>query len=167
MGTMVKIAQMPAHIPISESSADINVTAQCNPGYFGFNCTEMCPFPVYGIRCERRCKCSVEDCSPATGCSIPNSKSNDTKFLIDKNDEFTQKRFYLVVVAYVFGGVLMVLVLTFIWIELSHRKRRTNNEHKIATENVPAYHEIIMSEDGGIFISENEHISNETTAAGL
>lgn len=39
------------------------------PGFNGINCTEKCPFPTYGNRCQMLCKCNKDQCDVSTGCS--------------------------------------------------------------------------------------------------
>lgn len=39
------------------------------PGFSGLNCTRKCPFPTYGIRCQKLCKCNKDQCDVSTGCS--------------------------------------------------------------------------------------------------
>lgn len=41
----------------------------CTPGFSGINCTEKCPFPTYGNRCQMLCKCNKDECDVSTGCS--------------------------------------------------------------------------------------------------
>lgn len=38
------------------------------PGYFGLNCTNKCPYPSYGERCQGYCDCSNTTCNGSTGC---------------------------------------------------------------------------------------------------
>lgn len=38
-------------------------------GFSGKNCTQKCPFPTYGIRCQELCKCNKDQCDVSTGCS--------------------------------------------------------------------------------------------------
>ena len=41
------------------------------PGYFGENCTQQCPYPSYGIRCQGGfCDCDEDLCDVSTGCKI-------------------------------------------------------------------------------------------------
>lgn len=40
----------------------------CMPGYSGINCTSVCPYPQYGIDCQRKCNCSEDTCDVSTGC---------------------------------------------------------------------------------------------------
>ncbi|XP_061169534.1 platelet endothelial aggregation receptor 1-like [Saccostrea echinata] len=136
-----------------------NCNVECNPGHFGINCMEKCPFPNYGEQCAQSCNCSLEDCNYATGCSLPNTESNGTTYFSEKIDKINQNRFYLRVGVYVFGGVLIVFVIIFMWIELHQRTKRRLDEQNMCDENVPAYDEIIISEEnGGVFILENEHL---------
>lgn len=37
-------------------------------GYFGPNCTDKCPYPTYGERCQGYCDCSNTTCNVSTGC---------------------------------------------------------------------------------------------------
>lgn len=38
------------------------------PGYSGLNCTDKCPYPTYGNRCQENCDCSNDTCDLSTGC---------------------------------------------------------------------------------------------------
>lgn len=40
----------------------------CIPGYSGINCTSLCPYPQYGVDCQRECNCSKDMCDVSTGC---------------------------------------------------------------------------------------------------
>lgn len=40
----------------------------CIPGYSGINCTSLCPYPQYGVYCQRKCNCSKDMCDVSTGC---------------------------------------------------------------------------------------------------
>lgn len=40
----------------------------CMPGYTGLNCTDICPYPTYGHRCQGYCDCSNTTCDVSTGC---------------------------------------------------------------------------------------------------
>lgn len=40
----------------------------CMPGYGGENCSSLCPYPYYGLHCQRRCNCSREFCDVSSGC---------------------------------------------------------------------------------------------------
>uniref|UniRef100_K1PXY9 Uncharacterized protein n=1 Tax=Magallana gigas TaxID=29159 RepID=K1PXY9_MAGGI len=50
-------------------------------GYFGLNCSYMCPYPTYGRRClDGKCTCPKEYCNANTGCGtqrILDSNVND------------------------------------------------------------------------------------------
>ena len=38
-------------------------------GYFGRNCSFVCPYPTYGHRClHGECNCPKENCDPKSGC---------------------------------------------------------------------------------------------------
>lgn len=55
----------------------------CNPGYTGENCSTPCPYPYYGVGCQRTCKCSKNKCNMYTGCMVVTT-SNST-FLYHNN----------------------------------------------------------------------------------
>lgn len=38
------------------------------PGYNGVNCSAPCPYPYYGVHCQRTCNCSRNLCDVSTGC---------------------------------------------------------------------------------------------------
>lgn len=40
----------------------------CMPGYSGVNCSFSCPYPLYGIECQRSCNCIRDLCDVSTGC---------------------------------------------------------------------------------------------------
>lgn len=42
----------------------------CLSGFSGMNCTKKCPFPTYGHRCQKLCKCNKEQCDVSTGCTL-------------------------------------------------------------------------------------------------
>lgn len=41
----------------------------CMKGYHGVNCTMQCPFPTYGVRCQKYCHCTKHLCDVSKGCS--------------------------------------------------------------------------------------------------
>nr|XP_022290204.1 cell death abnormality protein 1-like [Crassostrea virginica] len=48
----------------------------CMPGYFGENCSQQCPYPSYGIRCQGGfCDCDEDLCDVSTGCKIRTTDS--------------------------------------------------------------------------------------------
>lgn len=51
----------------------------CTLGYTGQNCSEKCPFPTYGKRCQKLCKCNQDQCDVSEGCNS----------LFDKNTSFS------------------------------------------------------------------------------
>ncbi|XP_061169536.1 multiple epidermal growth factor-like domains protein 10 [Saccostrea echinata] len=40
----------------------------CSPGYVGSNCTQICPYPNYGLDCQGKCECDERLCDITTGC---------------------------------------------------------------------------------------------------
>lgn len=40
----------------------------CMLGYSGENCSAPCPYPYYGVECQRTCNCSRDLCNVSTGC---------------------------------------------------------------------------------------------------
>ncbi|XP_062621099.1 uncharacterized protein LOC134282708 [Saccostrea cucullata] len=118
---------------------DSNECVACNQGYFGNNCTELCPFPFYGVVCVKKCNCSVDDCHYATGCPVLQIETNGTTSPSEKRDTFNRKRLNLRIGVFVYGGILIVFVLLFLLIELRRRTRQSVVEQQIFTENAPAY----------------------------
>ncbi|XP_062574682.1 multiple epidermal growth factor-like domains protein 10 [Saccostrea cucullata] len=45
-----------------------NIAKMCSPGYLGRNCTQICPYPNYGLECQGKCDCEERLCDIATGC---------------------------------------------------------------------------------------------------
>lgn len=39
-------------------------------GYSGENCSFQCPYPYYGVDCQRICDCTSDLCDVSTGCII-------------------------------------------------------------------------------------------------
>lgn len=55
------------------------------PGYSGINCTMLCPYPQYGIDCQKGCNCSKDMCNVFTGCIGPSTgKHMKKKYLQSK-----------------------------------------------------------------------------------
>ncbi|XP_062572145.1 uncharacterized protein LOC134234098 isoform X3 [Saccostrea cucullata] len=40
----------------------------CSVGYTGIGCRMTCPYPYYGVHCQKRCQCTKEKCNIALGC---------------------------------------------------------------------------------------------------
>ena len=59
----------------------------CQPGYHSSNCSELCPYPSYGDRCQGICDCDEISCDVSTGCWTPTTGSlsfNNKHFLKKK-----------------------------------------------------------------------------------
>eukprot|EP00105_Crassostrea_gigas_P017137 XP_011434796.1 PREDICTED: multiple epidermal growth factor-like domains protein 10 isoform X1 [Crassostrea gigas] len=41
---------------------------RCFPGYTGEKCSVLCPYPYYGVDCQRTCNCSRDKCDVSSGC---------------------------------------------------------------------------------------------------
>lgn len=41
---------------------------ECMPGYSGLNCSYPCPYPSYGVHCQKICDCSKYECDMSVGC---------------------------------------------------------------------------------------------------
>ncbi|XP_062608266.1 uncharacterized protein LOC134270105 [Saccostrea cucullata] len=50
---------------------------ECNPGYYGLNCTSVCQYPTYGKTCKFLCSCKKELCDIAIGCQIRKEENAD------------------------------------------------------------------------------------------
>ena len=46
----------------------INIS-ECEPGFLGPNCTQRCPYPYYGHKCQGKCDCDMHKCHVSTGCT--------------------------------------------------------------------------------------------------
>lgn len=55
---------------------------ECIAGYIGLNCTERCPYPSYGDRCQGLCGCSNDTCDVSTGCLVITTLKTGTYMLI-------------------------------------------------------------------------------------
>lgn len=42
------------------------ISLECPEGYFGYNCSEVCQAPSYGLKCALKCGCSL--CHHIYGC---------------------------------------------------------------------------------------------------
>lgn len=47
----------------------MNGFTECPAGLFGRNCSALCPYPFYGVRCNETCTCSNSSCHHAYGCT--------------------------------------------------------------------------------------------------
>lgn len=45
---------------------DILIFVECPIGYFGQNCSDICPWPTYGALCSKVCEC--QPCNHEDGC---------------------------------------------------------------------------------------------------
>lgn len=41
---------------------------ECISGYGAVNCSSPCPYPYYGVGCQRTCNCSRNLCDVSMGC---------------------------------------------------------------------------------------------------
>ncbi|XP_078314525.1 uncharacterized protein LOC144619691 [Crassostrea virginica] len=49
----------------------------CSIGFYGPNCTNICPFPAYGKDCQLECRCSKSLCSHVDGCITSNKELSE------------------------------------------------------------------------------------------
>lgn len=42
---------------------------ECPPGLWGKNCSNMCEYPTFGIRCAQLCPCEKQLCNFMHGCT--------------------------------------------------------------------------------------------------
>ncbi|XP_062572144.1 uncharacterized protein LOC134234098 isoform X2 [Saccostrea cucullata] len=47
----------------------------CSVGYTGIGCRMTCPYPYYGVHCQKRCQCTKEKCNIALGCGTTTDRS--------------------------------------------------------------------------------------------
>lgn len=57
------------------------------PGYTGINCTSLCPYPQYGVDCQRSCNCNKDLCDVSTGCIGPTTGKQKQKQDIKEPEE--------------------------------------------------------------------------------
>lgn len=48
-----------------------NIYLACKKGYNGTDCKQKCPFPSYGLGCQRKCNCIDKVCDHINGCMQP------------------------------------------------------------------------------------------------
>lgn len=48
-----------------------DICVACEKGYNGTNCKQKCPFPWYGLGCQRKCNCIDKVCDHVNGCMQP------------------------------------------------------------------------------------------------
>lgn len=54
----------------------------CMPGFIGMNCSVSCPYPYYGVECQRRCNCSRVLCDVSIGCQTKSIATCALYFLL-------------------------------------------------------------------------------------
>ncbi|XP_052710775.1 cell death abnormality protein 1-like [Crassostrea angulata] len=60
--------------PGSSWNSSTEQCERCMPGYSGLNCSSPCPYPLYGVECQKSCNCNRDLCDVSTGC-INNNKA--------------------------------------------------------------------------------------------
>lgn len=63
-------------------------------GFIGMNCSVSCPYPYYGVECQRRCKCEKGLCDVSTGCQTKSIATSPSYYLFNKMSLFTNKSGY-------------------------------------------------------------------------
>lgn len=53
----------------------LNTCLVCKKGYNGTNCETRCPYPSYGLGCQKQCNCIDKDCDHVSGC-MQSAKGN-------------------------------------------------------------------------------------------
>lgn len=53
------------------SNSKVHTSEPCKKGYNGTNCKQKCPFPSYGLSCQRKCNCIDKVCDHVNGCMQP------------------------------------------------------------------------------------------------
>lgn len=52
-------------------NSKVQTAEPCKKGYNGTNCKQKCPFPSYGLGCQRKCNCIDKVCDHINGCMQP------------------------------------------------------------------------------------------------
>ncbi|XP_062604443.1 uncharacterized protein LOC134266232 [Saccostrea cucullata] len=47
---------------------DASTCIKCREGYLGLNCEKKCPYPTYGVDCQKVCNCIESECDITYGC---------------------------------------------------------------------------------------------------
>ncbi|XP_062609419.1 uncharacterized protein LOC134271190 [Saccostrea cucullata] len=120
--------------------------AECESGYFGEDCSQICSYPNYGAECQYRCNCTLQYCSPFIGCVLPTEtyiydhhatsprlssltqEELSTKVkTVDQNTELSV--FYLTLIT-VLGliGVFVVILSVYVTIQIRNKCSRNKNK---------------------------------------
>ncbi|XP_048767865.1 multiple epidermal growth factor-like domains protein 11 [Ostrea edulis] len=102
----------------------------CEVGYYGGNCTEPCPFPSFGEDCQSFCNCSEDQCNHEKGCSKGETSIQSDTALMWKT--LNEKEIGMVISITTLGLLFIVLTVMYIWV--SHRLRVETNNRREATE---------------------------------
>lgn len=92
----------------------------CPKGYFGLNCSYMCPYPTYGRRClDGKCTCPKEYCNANTGCGtqrILDSNVNDHQHngKINNAKKSESSSTAVTVISIVFTLIILMLVMVIV-----------------------------------------------------
>lgn len=143
-----------------------NACEECIQGYHGADCSMQCPFPTYGIRCQKYCTCSKDLCNVSTGCSGPFDDENisstqglstrvefeNSTFLISKISfstspplDLTTPNGIIYIFIHLLGFVSVALVFANICIYLyDHRKQRKSFALRATFQNCPENSSIIV-----------------------
>ncbi|XP_078338979.1 uncharacterized protein LOC111132478 [Crassostrea virginica] len=90
---------------------------ECQPGLYGENCSEPCPYPSFGAKCIRTCVCGESICNAATGCL------NHSKTQITENTEIFTSHTVFLAVTVALGLSLLVIILLVV---LLYRRHHVN-----------------------------------------
>ncbi|XP_061197948.1 uncharacterized protein LOC133206057 [Saccostrea echinata] len=70
--------------------------SECEPGFFGENCSDVCVYPYFGLKCLQECRCDKHLCDPVTGCHEESTTKGTTNTSVNltefghKTDENVQ-----------------------------------------------------------------------------
>ncbi|XP_062609721.1 uncharacterized protein LOC134271533 [Saccostrea cucullata] len=128
------------------------ICKECESGYFGEDCSQICSYPNYGTECQYLCNCSPKFCSPFTGCVLPTETyiydhpstsprlSSHTQEEIstkantaDENMDFSV--FYLTLIT-VLGliGVFVLILTVYVTIQIRNKCSRNKMKRNISKQ---------------------------------
>ncbi|XP_078341131.1 uncharacterized protein LOC111108032 [Crassostrea virginica] len=69
-----------------------NVCVECEPGFYGLNCSRSCPVNYFGRLCQNKCECSLDKfCDNVRGCMCKDNSMNYTELVGSSYRRNTEK----------------------------------------------------------------------------
>ncbi|XP_061192212.1 uncharacterized protein LOC133200430 [Saccostrea echinata] len=119
---------------------------ECLAGYGGINCSQACPYPYYGEKCQKECKCEKEWCDISRGCpdvsteteatlslnitTVVENHTNPTTGIFTTKDLFSTNDIVLILIEVV-GFVDIIMIFTYVVVCIYDRKFNTFNTREL------------------------------------